>query len=246
MADGAKVLLMLSGGPDSAVLAGFVARELPAGPKPHAIYLRSGHPADAKEIAAAGTIASRIGGRLEIVAIPDLLRELRGDRLMTPSESSIVPFGKTIALSLMMLCAIRARADIIYVGYHRDDAQDNEAYARQAMDRLEFLATIDRDQAPKIIAPFLNMTKTEVFKLGAAMNVAYALTWSCLRAEDSQCGQCPACRARRGAFAAAGLDDPTRYGAGPMGSVGADDEALHAWPCAGHDGQKATAPNRPA
>jgi len=211
MADGAKVLLMLSGGPDSAVLAGFVARELPAGQKPHAVYLRSGHPADAKEIAAADTIASQIGGGLEIVDIPDLLRALRGDRLMTPSETSMLPFGKAIALSLMMLCAIKARADIIYVGYHRDDVQDNDAYTRQAMDRLEFLATIERDQAPKIIAPFLNMTKTEVFKLGDAMNVAYALTWSCLRAEDLQCGQCPACRARRRAFAAAGLDDPTRY-----------------------------------
>ena len=110
MADAANALLMLSGGPDSATLAGFVARELAAGNPPHAIYLRSGHPADKKEIAAAEQIAGRIGSRLEIVDIPELLHALQSDRLMTPSENSIVPFGNAIALSLMMLCAIRARA----------------------------------------------------------------------------------------------------------------------------------------
>ncbi len=211
MADAAKVLLMLSGGPDSATLAGFVARELAAGERPHAVYLRSGHPADAKEIEAAEQIAGRIGCRLEIVDIAELLRALQGDRLMIASENSMLPFGNAIALSLMMLCAIWARADALYVGYQRDDAGENEGYARPAMDRLEYLAAIDRDLAPKIIAPFLAMTKPEVFKLGAAMSIPYDLTWSCLRADDLHCGQCPACRARRRAFAATGLVDPTRY-----------------------------------
>ncbi len=85
MTDAANVLLMLSGGPDSATLAGFVARELAAGNPPHAVYLRSGHPADAKEIEAAEQIASRIGSRLELVDIPELLRALQSDRLMTPA-----------------------------------------------------------------------------------------------------------------------------------------------------------------
>ncbi|MFZ0525744.1 MAG: 7-cyano-7-deazaguanine synthase [Xanthobacteraceae bacterium] len=216
MADAAKVLLMLSGGPDSATLAGFVARELAAGELPHAVYLRSGHPADKKEIDAAERIAGRIGGRLDIADIPALLQALRDDRLMTLSENSLLPFGNTIALSLMMLCAIRTRAEVIYVGYHRDDAEENEDYARPVMDRLEYLAAIDRDHAPKIIAPFLTMTKTEVFKLGAAMDVPYDLTWSCLEAKDLQCGQCTACRARRHAFVNAGLVDPTRYQTEPM------------------------------
>ncbi len=211
MADAAKVLLMLSGGPDSATLAGFVAREPAAGHRVDAVYLRSSHPVDGKEIEAAEKSASRIGGRLEIVDIPELLHALRDDRLMRLSENSMLPFGKAIALSLMMLCAISARAAAIYVGYHRDDAAANEGYSRQAMDRLEALAAISRDFAPKIIAPFLNMSKTEVFKLGAAMGVPYDLTWSCLRAGDLHCGQCTACRDRRRAFAEAELVDPTRY-----------------------------------
>jgi len=222
MRDPATVLLMLSGGPDSATLADFVARDWP-GNTPHAIYLRGGHPAEAKEIDAAGKIASRIGSRLEVVDIPELLHALRGDRLMAASENSILPFGNAIALSLMMLCGVRASAAAIYVGYHRDDAEANEGYSRQAMDRLEALAAIGRDGAPKIVAPFLAMTKTEVFTLGATMHVPYELTWSCLRAEDLHCRQCTACSDRRRAFAAAGLADPARYKAAsaPGNGVGA-------------------------
>ena len=73
------------------------------------------------------------------------------------------------------------------------------------------LAATERDNTPKIIAPFLTTTKIEVFKLGAAMGVPYDLTWSCLRAGDLHCGQCTACRARRHAFADAGLVGARRF-----------------------------------
>jgi 7-cyano-7-deazaguanine synthase len=222
MANDAKVLLMLSGGPDSATLASFVDRELPPGHKASAVYLRSGHPADAKEIEAANRIVDRFGGRLEIIDIPELLKALLADRLMMHSAASILPLGNAAVLSVMMLCAIKSRAAALYVGFHRGDVEENNDYARPSIDRLESSAAAGRKDAPKIIAPFLNMTKTEVFKMGAAMNVPYALTWSCMRAEAIHCGQCGSCRARRRAFVAAGLVDPTRYAPEPvaMASVG--------------------------
>lgn len=192
-----------------------MARELLAGNRPTAVYLRSGHPADIKEIAAAETIADQSGVRLDIVDVFELLRALRGDRLLTASEHSLVPFGNAIALSMMLLCAIERQATAFYVGFHRDDAEANEAYSRPAMDRLESLAAIDRAAAPKIVAPFLEMTKSDVFKRGAAMGVRYELTWSCARGGELHCGQCPSCRSRREAFAAAGLADPTRYDQSP-------------------------------
>ena len=198
MADAANVLLMLSGGPDSATLAGFVARELAARNPPHAIYLRSGHPADKKEIEAAEQIAGRIGSRLEIVDIPELLHALQSDRLMTPSENSIVPFGNAIALSLMMLCAIRARADahLCRLSSRRRGRERRLRAASHGSAGIVGRRSIVT-LAPKIIAPFLNMTKTEVFKLGAAMGVPYDLTWSCLRAGASIAGN--AAPAARGA-----------------------------------------------
>lgn len=221
-ADDTKVLVMLSGGPDSAALAGLIARDLPAGRKMGAVYLRSGHPADARESEAATRIASHIGANLDIVDVTELLRALRTDRTMAPLLTSLLPFGNDIALAVMMLHAINASAAALYVGYHRDDGEANAGYSRAGIDRLEALAGASCAATPKIMAPFLGMTKAEVLKLGAAMNVPYALTWSCMRADDVHCGQCLPCRARRRAFADAGLADPARYGDEPALASAAD------------------------
>lgn len=211
-----KVLVMLSGGPDSAALAGLIARDLPAGHKTAAVYLRSGHPADVKESEAAGRIAKCIGAKFDIADVTELLGALRKDQVTAPLLTSLLPFGNDIALAVMMLCAIHSSAAGLYVGYHRDDGQANPSHSRAGIDRLEKLTatscgTPPKVIVPKILAPFLDMTKADVLKLGAAMDVPYALTWSCMRADDVHCGQCLPCRARRRAFADAGLADPARY-----------------------------------
>jgi 7-cyano-7-deazaguanine synthase len=212
MADDVKALLMLSGGPDSATLASLVDRKLPDGFKAHAIYLRSGHPADVREIEAAERIVSRIGGaRLEIIDIADVLKALWSDRAPSQLRAAILPLGGGIALSVMMSCAIKYDAAAVYVGLHRDEVDEKAEYSRNSIERLEALAAAECGAAPKILTPFLAMTKAEVLKLGAALGVPYELTWSCMRAEEIHCGQCIPCRARRRAFAAAGLTDPTRY-----------------------------------
>ena len=64
----ATVVLLVSGGPDSATLAKMVAERRPE-TKVNAIYLRTGHPSDEKEIEAANQIIAEIGGRLEIIDI---------------------------------------------------------------------------------------------------------------------------------------------------------------------------------
>jgi 7-cyano-7-deazaguanine synthase len=220
-ADDAKVLVMLSGGPDSAALAGLIARDLPAGRRTGAVYLRSGHPADTRESEAATRIASHIGANLDIVDVPELLRTLRTDRTMAPLLTSLLPFGSDIALAVMMLHAINASATALYVGYHRDDGEANASYSRAGIDRLEALAA-SCGAGLKIMAPFLGMAKAEVLKLGAAMHVPYAQTWSCMRADDVHCGQCLPCRARRRAFADAGLADPARYRDEPTPRSGMD------------------------
>jgi 7-cyano-7-deazaguanine synthase len=211
MASDTKVLLMFSGGPDSATLASLVDRELPTGRRASAIYLRSGHPSDWREIEAASRILNRIGARLETVDILDFLGVLHDDRLMMRTAAPFLPFDGAVALKVMILYGIYSRASTIYVGYHRDDVEERKDYSRESIDRLETLAAADGKDAPKIIAPFLNMTKAEVLKMGASMNVPYELTWSCMRADAVHCGQCVSCRARRRAFVDAGLADPTHY-----------------------------------
>ena len=68
-----------------------------------------------------------------------------------------------------------------------------------------------------IAAPFVDMDKSEVIRLGAELDVPFALTLSCMSPRQGlHCGQCSKCRERRDAFHEAGIDDPTGYASRPL------------------------------
>ena len=59
-----KVLLMVSGGPDSATLAKVIKEHEGSNTQIHGLYLRSGHASDDKEIESANNILQSVGGKL--------------------------------------------------------------------------------------------------------------------------------------------------------------------------------------
>lgn len=61
--------------------------------------------------------------------------------------------------------------------------------------------------------PLLYHSKADTIRLGVDLGVDYALTVTCYRANDAgeACGCCDACEGRRQGFAAAKIEDPTRY-----------------------------------
>ncbi len=63
-----------------------------------------------------------------------------------------------------------------------------------------------------IDAPFMQMHKGDVIRLGREIGVPLDLTLSCMNPRDGlHCGECSKCRERRDAFREAGIEDPTRY-----------------------------------
>jgi 7-cyano-7-deazaguanine synthase len=64
----------------------------------------------------------------------------------------------------------------------------------------------------EISAPFGNLHKEDVVKIGAQLGVPFELTLSCMNPSGvTHCGLCSKCRERRDAFHAAGVQDPTVY-----------------------------------
>jgi len=64
----------------------------------------------------------------------------------------------------------------------------------------------------EIAAPFAELHKEDVVKLGAQLGVPFELTLSCMNPSGTtHCGLCSKCRERRDAFHAAGIADPTTY-----------------------------------
>lgn len=130
--------------------------------------------------------------------------------------STYVPFRNGTMMSVAAAIADSlfegSKVDIIY-GAHRDDAA-NEAYAdcspefNEAMNKAINIGTYSNIST---VAPFINMNKAEIVKLGSQLNVPYILTYSCYNGGEKQCGKCATCIDRKAAFEANGLIDPRGY-----------------------------------
>jgi 7-cyano-7-deazaguanine synthase len=60
-------------------------------------------------------------------------------------------------------------------------------------------------------APFTDMTKADIVRIGAKLGIDYSHTYSCYKGGEKHCGKCGTCRERREAFEIAGVTDPTEY-----------------------------------
>jgi 7-cyano-7-deazaguanine synthase len=86
----------------------------------------------------------------------------------------------------------------------------------------EFFAAMERSLSVglaspiEVRAPFLDLRKSDVIKLGRSIGVPLELTLSCMQPVNGvHCGRCSKCRERRDAFNEAGVEDLTRYGGAP-------------------------------
>lgn len=201
-------LLLLSGGPDSATLAAWAKKNGHTNLK--ALYLRCGHTTDKMELASADQVAASVDAQLEIIDTTQMVAALGGQRILIHSEASIMPFGNAIVLSMAVTYALRIKANSILIALHADDAAESNEYTREFIDSIEKLAQWTQGDI-RILTPFINMRKSEVFQLGYDLGVDYSKTWSCVRPGEIHCGYCGACRARAKAFDKIGKPDPTQY-----------------------------------
>lgn len=60
-------------------------------------------------------------------------------------------------------------------------------------------------------APYTNLTKAEIAKIGKRLGIDYSTTYSCYKGGVNHCGVCGTCRERRQSLAEAGVEDNTIY-----------------------------------
>ncbi len=129
-----------------------------------------------------------------------------------------VPARNTIMLSLALAWAEVLEARDIFVGINAvdysgyPDCRPEYLAAFQTMANLATKAGVE-GQSLTVHAPLIDLSKASIIRRGSFLGVDYGLTVSCYQADDDgrACGVCDSCRLRREGFAAAGIDDPTRY-----------------------------------
>jgi 7-cyano-7-deazaguanine synthase len=223
-----RAVVLLSGGLDSATVLA-IARE--RGLETYALSFDYGQ-RHKTELTAAKRVAAALGAREHRILNFDLTAW--GGSALTDSSISVptsgttgipityVPARNTIFLSLAMAWAETLGAPNVFAGMNAvdysgyPDCRPEYVAAFQTMARLATKVSIEaRDDADKLTihTPIIRMTKADIIREGVHLGVDYAMTVSCYQADDEgrACGVCDSCRLRKEGFAAAGVNDPTRY-----------------------------------
>ncbi|MFS8104090.1 7-cyano-7-deazaguanine synthase QueC [Lentzea alba] len=143
------------------------------------------------------------------VAVPD------GHYTDESMAATVVPNRNAIMLDIAVAVAIAVRADAVAFGAHAGDHTIYpdcrppfvERFARSVQTANEGLLV----PGFQVLAPFLTLTKTDIVRVGEALAVPFARTWSCYRGRAVHCGTCGTCTERQEAFRDNGIADPTVY-----------------------------------
>src|SRR6202020_1511828 len=129
-----------------------------------------------------------------------------------------VPARNTLMLALALGWAEVLDARDIFIGVNAVDYSgypDCRPEFIRAFEALAALATKAGVEGARfcVHAPLIAMSKAEIIRNGLQWGVDYAMTVSCYQADGDgrACGRCDSCRLRRQGFAAAAVQDPTRY-----------------------------------
>ena len=223
-----KAVVLASGGLDSTITAAVAKRD---GCLIHLLTISYGQ-RHGVEVERARQIAKALGAAGHLVLEVDL-RPIGGSALTADQEvpkdrseaerkegipSTYVPARNTIFLSLALAYAETLEASLIYFGAN---VLDYSGYPDCRPDYLRAFEQVARlgtragvlGKGVEVRAPLLLMTKAEIIRMGASLNVPFHLTHSCYdpTADGAACGRCDSCRIRREGFRAAGVIDPISY-----------------------------------
>ena len=126
-------------------------------------------------------------------------------------KSTVVPFRNGIMLSVACgLAESRGLQHVMLANHGGDHAIYPDCrpdFIRSMSAAMQFGTYPHID----ILAPYTDLTKADIARIGRRIGVDYSLTYSCYRGGERHCGRCATCMERREAMAEAGIDDPTVY-----------------------------------
>ena len=220
-----KAVVLLSGGLDSATVLAMARND---GRSCHALSFVYGQRHEI-EIAAARRVAQALGAA-EHVLYPLDLRMFGAsaltDDIAVPKDEvgkpgipvTYVPARNTIFLALALGYAEARGAPEIWIGVNAVDYSgypDCRPEFVEAFQRVIVTGTRSGNEKgePRIVAPLIQLTKSEIIRCGTALGVDYSITHSCYDPDPigRACGHCDSCLLRKRGFEEAGVPDPTRY-----------------------------------
>lgn len=175
-----EVLILLSGGVDSAALVDFYVS---FGRPPVALFVDYGQAAAADERIASAAVADHYGVELRTVT-------WRG---VNPKATGLVP-GRNNFLVAGAIMERPASVSVICLGIHAGTTYPD--CSERFLTALQSTVGLSEDERVQLAAPFVTWSKLDIYEYCRSRRVPVHLTYSC-ESGAGPCGDCLSCQDRR-------------------------------------------------
>lgn len=212
-----KIVTIFSGGMDSTTL---LYQALSEGAEVHALSFNYGQK-HKKELEKAKELCLELGVIHHVVDISSA-KSLLVSALTSNAEvpeghyaednmrQTVVPNRNAIMLSIAYGYAVSIKADKLYFGAHSGDHFVYPDCRPEFAGALNTALRIGNEGFADVslLAPFNEMSKTDIARRGFELKVPFERTWSCYRGEERPCLKCGTCVERTEAFLDNDKQDP--------------------------------------
>ena len=126
-------------------------------------------------------------------------------------KSTVVPFRNGIMLSIAVGIAESEGLTKVFIANHGGDHAIYPDCREEFIEAIDAASQAGTYEHVRILAPYTNITKTDIALRGKQLGIDYSETWSCYKGGEVHCGKCGTCVERKQALREAGLEDTTQY-----------------------------------
>lgn len=126
-------------------------------------------------------------------------------------KSTVVPFRNGIMLAIAAGIAESNGLKYVMMANHGGDHAIYPDCRPEFVKAMSAATKAGTYPGIEVLAPYTDLTKTDIARRGKQLGIDYAETWSCYKGGEHHCGKCGTCVERREALRDAGIDDTTEY-----------------------------------
>ncbi len=126
-------------------------------------------------------------------------------------KSTVVPFRNGIMLSIAIGIAESNHLKHVLMANHNGDHAIYPDCRPEFVEAISAAARTGTYEEVTVVAPYTNISKSDIARHGKALGLDYSETWSCYKGGEKHCGKCGTCRERKEALLEADIVDTTEY-----------------------------------